>query len=252
MCGGKTISWVATDEAKTTKRVLRTALFLVLTISLIFALLFFRNSGNASNELKHINVSCVGDSITELSGYPAALQTMLGKDYSVGNFGVSGSTVSTNSKMAYIEQSAFQEAKDFQPSVVVIMLGTNDAHSYQSTIDFGTDYMNLVNEYQSLDNQPEILLVEPPPIYDNDLDLSGTKLQKDIVPVIDQIADELNLPVVDVNFALTNHPEYFIDDGVHPNPEGAVAIANEIWEAFAFNVELADVSMGELITSFTS
>ena len=252
MYGGKIIAWVATDEVKTTKRVLRTALFLVFAISLIFALLFLRNSGNVSNELKHINVSCVGDSITELSGYTAELQTMLGKDYSVRNFGVSGSTISTNSKMAYIEQSAFQEAKDFQPSVVVIMLGTNDAHSYQSTIDFGTDYMHLVNEFQFLASQPEILLVEPPPIYDNELDLIGTKLQEDIIPVIYQIADELNLPVVDVNLALANHPEYFIDDGVHPNPEGAVAIANEIWEAFAFNVELADVPTGDLITSFTS
>jgi lysophospholipase L1-like esterase len=154
-----------TDELKTTKGVLRVALFLVFTISLICIPLFLKNNGNASNELKHINVSCVGDSITELSGYPTELQIMLGKDYSVGNFGVSGSTVSTNSEKPYVEQSAFQEAKDFQPQVVVIMLGTNDAHSYQSTIDFGTDYMNLVNAYQSLASQPEILLVEPPPIY---------------------------------------------------------------------------------------
>jgi lysophospholipase L1-like esterase len=66
---------------------------------------------------------------------------MLGKDYSVGNFGLSGSTVSVNTEKPYVEQSAFQEAKDFQQSVVVIMLGTNDAHTYQSSSDFGTDYM---------------------------------------------------------------------------------------------------------------
>jgi lysophospholipase L1-like esterase len=240
-----------TDEVKTTKKVLRIALFLVCTISLIYAPLFLRSSGNASNDLKQFNISCVGDSITELSGYPTELQAMLGKDYSVGNFGVSGSTVSINSKKPYVEQSAFQEAKDFQPSVVVIMLGTNDAHTYQSTSDFGTDYMNLINEYQSLTSQPEILLVKPPPIYANELELSDTKFQEDIIPVIDQIADELNLPVVDVNLALWDHPEYFIDDGVHPNPEGAFAIANEIWEAFVFDLELIDVSVGDLITSFT-
>jgi lysophospholipase L1-like esterase len=233
------------DEVKTTKKVLRIALFLVFTISLIYASLFLRSSGNASNDLKQFNISCVGDSITELSGYPTELQAMLGKDYSVGNFGVSGSTVSINSKKPYVEQSAFQEAKDFQPSVVVIMLGTNDAHTYQSTSDFGTDYMNLINEYQSLASQPEILLVKPPPIYANELELSDTKFQEDIIPVIDQIADELNLPVVDVNLALGDHPEYFIDDGVHPNPEGAFAIANEIWEALVFDLELTDVPMGD-------
>jgi lysophospholipase L1-like esterase len=109
----------------------------------------------------------------------------------------------------------------------------------------------LVNEYQSLASHPEILLVEPPPIYDNDLELSGTKLQEDIIPVIDQVAHELNLPVVDVNLALTNHSEYFIDGGVHPNPKGAVVIADEIWESFAINVELTDVSACDLTTSLT-
>ena len=40
-----------------------------------------------------IRVACVGDSITEGSGYPFQLNLMLGSNYIVGNFGVSGSTV---------------------------------------------------------------------------------------------------------------------------------------------------------------
>jgi lysophospholipase L1-like esterase len=52
------------------------------------------------------------------------------------------------------------------------------------------------------------------------------------------VANEFSLPVVDVNSALTDHPEYF-SDGVHPNSEGAMVIANEIWEALTANADLA-------------
>lgn len=38
-------------------------------------------------------VACVGDSITAITGYPSDLQSLLGPNYSVKNFGVNGSTV---------------------------------------------------------------------------------------------------------------------------------------------------------------
>lgn len=76
-----------------------------------------------------IRVACVGDSITQGSGYPAKLQVLLGTNYSVGNFGVSGSTVTLNSTKPYMNQTAFEKAQQFQPKVVVIMLGTNDART---------------------------------------------------------------------------------------------------------------------------
>ena len=224
---------VVTDGLKTTENVLLAAVLLVLTVSVSYAALFLANIGNNSKPSIPISVACVGDSITEWSGYPADLQTMLGDDYSVGNFGVAESAVSTNWYKPYMNQSAFQEAKDFLPSIVVIMLGTNDAHTYQSTDNFATDYEQLISEYQSLESKPRIYLVKPPPIYENELELSGTNLQEDVIPSIEQVADELSLPVVDVNSALTDHPEYF-DDGVHPNSEGAMVIASEISDAITF------------------
>lgn len=132
-----------------------------------------------------------------------------------------------------MNQSAFQEAKAFQPSIIIIMLGTNDAHTYQSTSNFATDYRQLISEYSALDSKPRIYLVKPPPIHENDLELSGTSLQDAVIPSIEQVADELSLPVVDVNSALADHPEYF-GDGVHPNSEGAMVIASEISDAITF------------------
>ena len=234
---GKTAAQVVTDGVTTAKNVLLAAILIVLITSVSYAALLLGKPEKPTKPATPINVACVGDSITEWSGYTTDLQALLGKDYSVGNFGVAESAVSASWYKPYMKQSAFQEAKDFKPSIIVIMLGTNDAHTHQSTSSFASDYEHLINEYNVLDSQPRIYLVKPPPIYENELELSGTNLQEDVLPSIEYVANEFSLPVVDVNSALAGHPEYF-DDGVHPNGEGAVVIANEIWEALTVNAEL--------------
>ena len=87
----------------------------------------FLNLENLGTPLRPINIACVGDSITELTNYPANLQALLGAGYRVESFGVTGSTVLLNTDKPYLNQSAFQQARAFLPNVVVIMLGTNDA-----------------------------------------------------------------------------------------------------------------------------
>ena len=74
-----------------------------------------------------IHVACVGDSITNGTEYPSDLWMKLGANYTVGNFGVGGATVSLDSDKPYMNQTDFQSAKQFLPNIVVIMLGTNDA-----------------------------------------------------------------------------------------------------------------------------
>ena len=198
----------------------------ILIGSLGFMILFVGSLGYGT---RVIHVACVGDSITEGSGYPANLQAMLGARYFVGNFGVTGSAVSLDSETPYINQSAFQRGKSFQPSIVIIMLGTNDAAEYlnRSVGDFAADYRNLVEAYEMLESNPEIWLVRPPPLFDNNLNLSNTNLEQAIIPCIEQVADELDLPVIDVNMVLADCPEYF-GDGVHPNKEGAALIASTV------------------------
>jgi lysophospholipase L1-like esterase len=192
--------------------------------------LFLGDFENNAEPTILINVACVGDSITEWSGYPTNLQGMLGEKYNVGNFGVAGAAVSTNWQKPYVHQPEFQESKEFQPSVVIIMLGTNDAHTYQLADDFASEYTDLVCEYTALENNPTVFLATPPPIYENELELSGINLQENIIPCIQQVADMLDLPMVDVYSALAYHPEFF-DDGVHPNSGGTMAIADVIRDA---------------------
>ena len=178
-----------------------------------------------------IRVACVGDSITQGSGYPAKLQVLLGTNYSVGNFGFSGSTVTLNSTKPYMNQTAFEKAQQFQPKVVVIMLGTNDARTdlneNESSETFEDDYSQIVSSFQNYDNNPQIFVVDSPPIFTSNPDFNSTYLKDNVIPQVDAVANNLNLPTIDVNSAFSNHTDYFMD-GVHPNAEGAALIASQI------------------------
>lgn len=208
------------------------AVFITLLISLSLITVFFANLADKTNTDTLTRVACIGDSITELSNYPNDLQTMLGANYNVQNFGVSGTTVLINSGKPYIDQEAFQNAKGFLPNIVIILLGTNDARIdlYQSLNRFVADYKKLISQIQSLESKPKIFLVKPPPIYNKEHNLSDTNLQEGVIPRIEQVAKDLGLPTIDVYTSLANHPEYFMD-GIHPDNEGAKIIANIIYKA---------------------
>lgn len=200
----------------------------VLLLSVVSTALFFSAFRGRS-----IRVACIGDSITELSTYPTELQDLLGSNYYVREFGVSGTTVLAGTYHPYIDQIRFQASKEFLPDVVIILLGTNDARvdNYQSIVNFTADYKQLVSEVQALESNPRILLVKPPPILENNFDLRNENLLEGVIPRIEQVSDELGLTLIDVYSPLDGHPECFVD-GVHPNYDGAVVIAGEVYKAF--------------------
>jgi len=183
-------------------------------------------------EAKPIRVACVGDSITAGSGYPYKLRLLLGPNYEVGNFGVSGSTVSLNSSKPYMNESKFQEAINFHPDIVVIMLGTNDANPEisQNESTFEADYSQLVSAFEQLDGKQLIWVVKSPPIFANNSAYNNTYLENNVFPQIDQVAEQMNLPTVDMYSALDTHADFFMD-GVHPDSNGASLIALNVYDA---------------------
>jgi len=193
---------------------------------------------NSTNSVNVIRVACIGDSITDFTNYPNDLQTVLGDSYIVESFGASGSTVLLNTDKPYINQIEFTRAKHFLPNIVIVMLGTNDARTdhFKSIDNFVPDYMKLINDIQALESNPKIFLVKPPPIFDNEFELKNVNLLEGIIPCIEQIVNEQGLLIIDVYAALENNPEYF-QDGVHPNSEGAIIIANEVYEAIILSTE---------------
>jgi acyl-CoA thioesterase-1 len=213
------------------KKLLQTA-FVFLIISAVFMTMFFVYLASTPYAHGAIRVACIGDSITHGSGYPAQLQSMLGSSYRVANFGVNGAGASENSSKPYMQQSEFPRAQNFDPDVVIIMLGTNDAkvNNTQDLASFQASYEELVREFEALPGDQQIFIVDPPPLLNNTLDLSNETLVQDVIPQINQVANSFNIPIVNVYSVLSNHTEVF-GDGVHPNSEGGQLIANQIYQA---------------------
>lgn len=181
-----------------------------------------------------IRVACVGDSLTQSTEYPYDLWMLLGtSEYTVRNYGAGATTVSLDSETPYMNTNVFQSALDFQPDIVIIMLGTNDAqpslHNFNAS--FVGDYVKIVAAFQGLSSDPEIWVVLPPPVFsDQDGKMDPEYFKLTIIPSIEQAAKENDLPIIDVYSALAGYPNYF-PDGVHANSEAAELIANEVYKA---------------------
>ncbi len=151
------------------------------------------------NEETKIKVACVGDSITSDTNYPKDLSGLLGSIYDVKNFGVGRTTVSLEFEKPYYTQPEAQLARSFNPDIVVIMLGTNDAREslYEGIINFTRYYEWMLNRTQRWNSTEQIFLVLPPPIFDNSIELNGTFYSQEVVPRIQQVAQETGLPLID-------------------------------------------------------
>jgi sialate O-acetylesterase len=169
------------------------------------------------------------------------LKEMLGPDYKIGNFGVDGSAVSLSAKKPYLYQSELREALAFRPDVVVIMLGTNDANpQVADETSFQSAYSQLVSSFQQLEGKQLIWLVKSPPVFTDNPDYNETYLSGTLLSSIDEVAEEMSLPTVDVHSAFGNHSDYFMD-GVHPDSRGAEVIAETVYDA----ITLPDGSIDE-------
>jgi lysophospholipase L1-like esterase len=216
-----------------TKTKLLTIGIALMIISLcVAAAVLIQTNGNSKSPASPIRVACIGDSITEGSEYPGDLWMLLGSNYTVGNFGFGGTAVSLDSETPYMKEPVFQDAKDFQPNIVVIMLGANDAYPYlkQDNASFIEDYIKLIASFQTLASKPQIWIVKPPPVFHNGTGLSTPYFEANVIPSIEQVSNKTNLPTIDVYSTLANHSDYF-PDGVHPNSEGSKLIAEEVYKA---------------------
>jgi acyl-CoA thioesterase I len=155
---------------------------------------------------------------------------MLGANYTVGDFGVGRTTVSLDFNKPYLNQTTCQNALNFSPSIVVIMLGTNDAYlSWQQRSNFTSDYKTLIALFQALPSKPEIFIAVPPPVFNNTMGLNATIVDS-VIPLVKQTANDIGLQIIDVHTPLINHPEDF-KDGVHPNSQGTKIVATTIFNS---------------------
>lgn len=232
---------------------------MVLILLVIFLLvgvgefLYLYNNGlsglynNTKPETGQIKVACVGDSITyghSVSGwgknhYPAVLQDILGEAYHVANFGVSGACINKNGNKPYIKRTVYEESIKYDADVLVFMLGSNDSKP-KNWIDMETfleQYGELLNTYLQKEKRPKVYIGICAKAYYVDGVKSGTARYNIRPDIVDQIATALkekyeqeDVVIVDIHELTEKHSEWFEKDGVHPNKDGARAIANKVAE----------------------
>jgi lysophospholipase L1-like esterase len=213
------------------KRIALVAVVIVI-VALSLVAVFSQSLPSKNTDAALARVACMGDSITNITAYPADLQALLGSSSVVGAFGYNGAAVNLWADRAYWGSEPYRDARSFAPTTVILMLGTNDARTNLegNVSDFVGDYERMLQRIQDFSSKPQIYLVIPPPIFDNDLNLNSSFYMQEIIPRIHKVANDMGLPVIDVYTPLVGHSEYFLD-GAHPNAQGAQIIANTIYQA---------------------
>lgn len=202
-------------------------------------------NGTAS---KRIRIACLGNSITQgvrllhpgFESYPAQLQRLLGYEYDVLNFGVSGRTLMQTLAASYRATSVYRNALNSNPDIVTIKLGTNDSRlPYRTMVadSFVTQYKTLIHAFRQLPSHPRIILLLPLASY-----LTDTTRQTDaaiirqILPRIRQVAYDEKLELIDLH-AITMQQDSLFPDQLHPTAAGATLIANRLYEALTTKTE---------------
>lgn len=200
--------------------------------------------------LKHLNfskgnaikVACIGNSITDgsgifmsdVNGYPAQLQKLLGNGYLVKNYGRSGRTMLSKGNRPYVNEYAWKDCQAFNPDIAVIKLGTNDSKSFnwRYKADFAKDMQAMIDTLKALPAHPKIFLAYPLKAYKNRYHIEDSVIANGIIPVIKKIAKKNKLQTIDLYTPFVGHEELLQKgDGVHPNPKGTAVMAELVREA---------------------
>ncbi len=182
-----------------------------------------------------VKVACIGDSITYGSGikgrdslaYPQQLQLKLGKKYEVINFGVSGATMLKKGNKPYWKTKEYKNAIDFNPKIIVLMLGTNDSKPINwnsGNNNFEKDYNDMISKFQELKSNPTIYLGLPPPVVKNRWGIQKIIVEEKVTNLIKKIARTHNLKTIDY-YNIFNDKLELLPDNIHPNAKGAKLIA---------------------------
>lgn len=201
-----------------------------------------------------VRVACIGNSITDghgidmatQQGYPALLQHLLGSGYWVKNCGVSSRTLLNKGDYPYMQEQAWHDALAFKPDVVVIKLGTNDSkpENWQHANEFEHDLLQMIdqlNPRQPVLNKkgkptkkltrsakPRIYLCTPIPAVKPTWNISDSIIQNTIIPIINKVAQQEGLNVIDLHTLFKPDNENIQSDGIHPTDKGARQMAEII------------------------
>lgn len=211
--------------------------------------------GHKAPNADAIRVACIGNSITDgfgidmatQHGYPAQLQRLLGSGYWVKNFGVTSRTMLNKGDFPYMNEQAWRDALAFRPDIVIVKLGTNDSkpENWQHGDAFEQDLQQMVfalrpdlealkgkkakkNKKNTQAAKPKIYLCTPIPAFKPTWNINDSVIVNGIAPIINKVAQQYQLPVIDLHTLYASDGDKMLGDGIHPNEKGARRLAEII------------------------
>ncbi|WP_186753678.1 GDSL-type esterase/lipase family protein [Echinicola salinicaeni] len=182
-----------------------------------------------------VKVACVGNSITQGPGrehpdsWPLLMQEILGDEYLVKNFGVSGRTLLKKGDYPYWNEPQFQEVQDFNADIIIIKLGTNDSkpQNWKYKEEFVADYIAMINTFQSsMDEDGEIYVCMPVPVFKDNFGINAIGM-KEMEPMLKEIIKTTRVKKINLYKPLKKHGDLF-PDGIHPNKKGNQIMAESV------------------------
>lgn len=218
-------------------------------------------------------LAVIGDSISTgahakqpgFNGYPARLGHLLGEDYEVRAFALSGHTLLRKTPVSVMNKPIYQEALRFKPDVAVVMLGTNDSSSakrpfWQYHEDLRPDLLAMIADLRKANPAVMIHLAGPPPMYpekkgitaDRAADLAERRKNLQVLHrVFRQVASEESRVVIhDLARVFTAEET---SDGVHPDTFAHRSLAEYLAEVietpfdeeFSIKEKIVDPKVGD-------
>ena len=234
------------------KRRITAAVIIAGAMCICFLLVVYKGGTNIRCHTRpfpgQVKVACVGDSITYgtrlfnpfFNSYPFRLSRLLGWDHHVENYGNSGKTLSDETKDSYRDTQEYKDSLAYEPDIVVVMLGTNDTKTeyWNGSEEYKEQYREFLEAYTALDSEPEIYLCTPPAVYRENEEgsasykygISDEKVQEEC-QAVKELAEEMDLQLIDIHSVTAGHEEWFNEDGLHPNRKGAAVIAETVKQA---------------------
>ena len=187
-----------------------------------------------------IRIACVGNSITygstvinrEKNAYPMQLQALLGDQFQVKNFGVSGATLLKKGNKPYWNESAYKEALAYKPNVVIIKLGTNDSKLINRPFygEFEENYKELIESFKKQNAKARIILLLPLPSFAEDSNsIYEPIIKQEIIPFTKEVAFQTKAELIDLHSLFIDREDLF-SDKIHPTSLGATLIAKRLYE----------------------
>ncbi len=186
-----------------------------------------------------IKIACVGDSITYGYGlsnrndtWVSLLVNELGNKYQTINYGLISRTLLSSGNDPYMGEDLAKEFWNNRENIIIFMLGTNDSKNINWDYDkFNKEYREILDRMIKEKSNSKIYIMIPPQVFiDNPIMTEPNKynLENGVVPIIREIKENYkDIELIDLYSLTLNHKEWF-NDGIHPNKNGNIEIANEI------------------------